>query len=114
MPLNPFINRDTPILEIGTQYPMTLVKERSFGKYHCVFSGAPDEWARDRGATHTLAIGKKDIGGGGTRPAKLLKTRLYVGVDETDSGDIEWERWETCIWSVLPDATYRNPRTEIY
>lgn len=114
MSFNPFLYRETPVLEIGVKYPVAFVKERSYGRTHCVYSGAPDQWARDRGATHTLAIGKRDIGGGGTRPAKLLKTRLYVGVDETDDGDIKWEKWETSVSSTWPDVTYRNPKTEIY
>jgi hypothetical protein len=37
--------------------------------------------------------------GTGTRPAKLLKTILYVGVDEADD-QIVWEKWEIkTLWT---------------
>lgn len=71
---------------------MTSFKESSFGKSHDVFDGAPSEWAAERGATHTLWCGKGP--GRGTRPAKLLKTRLHVGIDESPEGDIVWSIWQ--------------------
>lgn len=74
----------------------TVVREKEFKKNHLVFDGAPDDWAKERGATHTLYI--ETTLREETRPARLLKTRLYVGVDETPDGGIEWERWHvTCI-----------------
>lgn len=77
----------------------TSFKEATYGKSHDVFDGAPDQWAADRGATHTLWCGKGP--GRGTRPAKLLKTRLHVGTDEVDDGSIVWEVWtgkQTLRW----------------
>lgn len=56
--------------------------------------GAPCDWAKDRGATHTLLLEL-----GGTRPLKLSKTRAYVGVDESDDGQIVWETWPIQILS---------------
>ena len=72
------------------------VREKEYGKSHDVYEGAPDEWAAERGATHTLYCGEVEgpygNHGRGTRPAKLLKTVMYVGVDEVD-GDIVWQKW---------------------
>jgi hypothetical protein len=61
---------------------------------HEVWDGAPCDWSRVRGATHTLDCG---IGPGrGTRPAKLLKSVIYVGIDEADDM-IVWEKWSITI-----------------
>lgn len=68
------------------------VKEATHRKYHNVFDGAPCAWSKERGATHTLFCGEGP--GRGTRPAKLLKTVLHVGVDEDGEGGIKWERWQ--------------------
>lgn len=77
--------------------PIVMVKEREYRKTHEVYQGAPCEWSAARGATHTLYCGEVEgpfaRPGTGTRPAKLLKTVLYVGVDELD-GDVVWERWQ--------------------
>lgn len=45
-------------------------------------NGAPNKWAADHGATHTIFVLD------GTRPAVVMKTRVKVMVDE----DI-WETW---------------------
>lgn len=53
--------------------------------------GAPSEWAKERGATHSLQTID------GWRPAIVLKTVIYVGIDEAEhenNGDIEWEKWD--------------------
>lgn len=75
---------------------VTSVREREYKKDHEVFDGAPCEWSRVRGATHTLYCGETEgpYGsiGRGTRPAKLLKSVLYVGTDEQDDL-IVWEKW---------------------
>lgn len=71
---------------------LTAVREKEYKRTHEVFEGAPCEWSAQRGATHTLWCGEGI--GKGTRPAKLLKTRLYVGVDEKPDGFIVWEKWE--------------------
>ena len=76
--------------------PLTLVREQEFKKLHEVFQGAPNTWAKERGATHTLWTGTGI--GKGTRPAKLLKTRLYVGIDEDEQGQIIWEKWNTTVY----------------
>ena len=75
---------------------LTTVKEKSHGLSHEVFSGAPCGWSDARGATHTLYCGEGHLRG--TRPARLLKTVLWVGVDEVPTADgedylIVWERW---------------------
>lgn len=79
-----------------------LFREKEFGKRHEVYDLPPCNWSANFGATHTLYIGKrKDIGGAGTRPAKLLKTVLYVGTDELGGGGIKWEKWNgkiECVW----------------
>lgn len=70
----------------------TIVREEDYKHDHQIFDGPPDEWAASHGATHTLWCGPGP--GKGTRPAKLLKTVLYVGVDESDSVGIIWEKWD--------------------
>jgi len=64
-------------------------RDKEHKNYHWFLRGAPDAWALERGATHTLMC--ED---GTTRPLRLLKTLAYVGVDELPGGAIEWERWE--------------------
>lgn len=71
--------------------PYTVVREAEYKLDHQVFDGAPDAWAESHGATHTLWCGEGH--GRGTRPAKLLKSVLYVGVDEAEEGGIVWEKW---------------------
>lgn len=71
--------------------PYTIVREQDHRKDHVVLDGAPCEWSRERGATHTLDCGSGP--GRGTRPAILKKTRLWVGVDELEGGIIKWETW---------------------
>lgn len=80
--------------------PCFEVVELTHKHTHEVFSGAPDGWAEARGATHTLYCGEGHLRG--TRPAKLGKTVLWVGVDETSTADgtdskIVWEKWDIRI-----------------
>ena len=93
MPYNPFTNRDTPILVEG--YVGTFCIVRSQGSRHIkheFYDAAPCVWSRDRGATHSLIVTRDPDFNGPTRPARLLKTCVYVGIDEVDN-DIVWERW---------------------
>jgi hypothetical protein len=80
--------------EFGHLYgaPYTVVIESSRKLHHTVFDGAPCDWSRERGATHTLWCGEGP--GQGTRPARLLQTVLYVGVDEGPEETIVWEKWK--------------------
>ena len=88
--------------------PITGVSEKQYGKSHEVFTGAPCEWSAQQGATHTLYCGETEgpygCHGRGTRPAKLLKTVLYVGVDEDEAGEIVWEKWEIKTRWVFQNA----------
>ena len=105
--INPFINRDTPILVDGFVGNNNLVTEATYGKGFQVWSAAPCAWSRDRGATHTLLV-ENDHAGGGTRPARLLKTVMYVGIDEVDN-DIVWEKWRILRrggWTCWPTCRY--------
>lgn len=80
---------------------LTRFLEAEYGLQHDIFDGAPSEWAAERGATHTLDCGRGP--GRGTRPAKLMKTRLHVGVDESPEGDIVWQVWtgrQTFRWEA--------------
>lgn len=84
------------------------VKEKDFKKNHDVYLGAPCKWSAEQGATHTLYCGEVEgpcgTPGRGTRPAKLLKSVLYVGIDEDDEGKIVWEKWSVKIqWSFKND-----------
>ena len=84
---------------------LTIFKEREHGLHHEVYEGAPCEWSRDRGATHTLWCGAGH--GRGTRPARLLKTRLLVGVDELPGDQIQWETWAGRVY--MTDDQARRP-----
>jgi len=70
----------------------TLVREKQFGVEHTVVDGALDETHAAMGATHTLWLGEGP--GKGVRPARLLKTVLYVATDEADDGAPVWEKWQ--------------------
>ena len=61
--------------------------EKEFGCHHEYQIGAPTEWAAEHGATHALYTKE------GLRPARILKTVAYIGIDESDEGDIVWEKW---------------------
>ena len=82
------------------------VRVKDNGKDHTVFDGAPCEWSEALGATHTLFCG--DGPGRGTRPARMLKTVLHVGVNDTEDGQgIIWEAWDltpsrTVSWPASP------------
>lgn len=75
-----------------TSRSYTIVREHDFGLLHDVYDGPPCEWSAERGATHTLDCGTGP--GKGTRPARLLKTVLYVGTDEDATGGVVWDRWQ--------------------
>jgi hypothetical protein len=76
---------------------VSIFREKECNRDHEVYNCPPDKWAADNGATHTLYIGKRDLHCCGTRPAKLLKTVLYVGVDEDNNGGIKWEKWHGVV-----------------
>jgi hypothetical protein len=101
MPYNPFTNRDTHLLVEGYVGTFTIVRLRETKVKQEVFDAAPCVWSRDRGATHSLIITRDPHLNGPTRPARLLKTRLYVGIDEVDN-DIVWERWD-----IVPKPCFR-------
>jgi hypothetical protein len=69
----------------------TGVREQDHGNHFDVFAGAPCQWSADRGATHTLWLGEGMAEG--SRPARLLKTVMWVGVDEDADGGLVWEKW---------------------
>lgn len=78
--------------------------------YHHFLDGAPDLWAKTHGATHTLLV-QGDLlrgrdgrqFGSGTRPAKIRKTVAYIGIDETEDGDILWEKWQITKLRRFPE-----------
>lgn len=63
----------------------------SFG--HPYDNAPPDEWAKKKGATHTIFL-NRDIGGSGMRGAIIKKTTARVMVDEDAKGDPVWETWK--------------------
>ena len=70
-------------------FPQSIVVyERKFGYDHIFTPGAPSDWAKAEGATHSLVTTNGD------RPARLLKTVAYVGVDEDEYGHCVWEKWQ--------------------
>lgn len=71
-----------------------LVKETDFKNTHTVFDGAPSEWAKANGATHSLWV-DYDYS---TRPAILSKSRLFVMFAEDEGGPV-WERWKIRLYN---------------
>lgn len=71
-------------------------------QFHAL-KGAPSEWARDRGATHSMLSER-----GGTRPAVLMATRIKVGVDEDAKGNIVWEMWPIINLEELTAESAQN------
>lgn len=69
-------------------------RERDCGNYFEYAEGAPDDWSRDRGATHTLFLNTRPINGWDKRAAIVKKTVAYVAVDEAADGGIVWEKWQ--------------------
>lgn len=78
----------------GSACPLTLVREKQYGVLHEIYDGAPCQWSADKGATHTLLLPEKFAASGRTRPVRLKKTVAYVGTDETETGEIKWEKWQ--------------------
>lgn len=75
------------------KFPCTRVRELEHKRDHYISHGAPCEWSEAHGATHSLNCEvEQRMGFAGTRPAKLLKTVLYVGLDEDENG-IVWTKW---------------------
>lgn len=68
-------------------YTVTRVCELDCKRWHDFANTPPDQWAAARGATHTLFTLD------GTRPARLLRTVAYVGINEDENGAIVWEKW---------------------
>jgi len=56
-------------------------------RHYCAF-GAPSEWAKERGSTHSLETID------GPRPAQVYKTFALIGADEDEFGKVIWERWQ--------------------
>lgn len=79
---------------------LLIVKDTEFKNSHEFYTSAPCEWSEERGATHTLYCGAGL--GKGTRPAKLLKTVAYVGIDENADGEIVWEKWSVTPYIYFP------------
>jgi len=78
-----------------------IFREKEFGRDHEIYNCPPDEWAANKGATHSLFIGLRDFHGCGTRPAKLLKTVCYV-MDEEDEN--KWNKWNGTIRATWDNA----------
>ena len=90
---------------------LTIVRQSDNNLTRDVLTGAPCEWSKERGATHTLVIDTRGIASmGDTRPAKLLKTVLFVGIDETADGGILWERWSVKAIATCAPGTHTPPQ----
>tara|TARA_B100000959_G_scaffold48088_1_gene49371 strand:- start:545 stop:811 length:267 start_codon:yes stop_codon:yes gene_type:complete len=79
------------------KYHISFVEKEIRLRHYCIF-GAPSDWAKERGATHTLETID------GPRPAQVYKTFALIGVDESDTEDIVWERWQ--ISSLHPEQYF--------
>ncbi len=67
---------------------MKTFKEKDYGNWFGYKDEPPCDWSRKQGATHTLLVLD------GSRPAKILKTVAYIGVDEDENGKIVWDKWQ--------------------
>ena len=96
--MSKYLSPESPFYQEFKNRSYSVVTEKEFGKDHAIFDGAPCEWSKARGATHTLFCG--DGPGKGTRPAILKKTVMLVGTDEIDNC-IKWEKWNFIPYKTL-------------
>ena len=68
--------------------------ESNYNKRFEFCDGAPCEWSGKQGATHTVYVNALIGDGNNTRPAKVLKTVVYMGLDENETGGIVWKKWK--------------------
>ena len=68
-------------------YNVSFVEKEVGHRHFCTY-GAPNDWAKERGTTHSLETID------GPRPAQVYKTFALIGVDESDLGNIVWARWQ--------------------
>ena len=61
---------------------------------------APDDWAKERGATHSVCV--NDVVFSPLRGAIVKKTVAYVMIDEDDHGNAVWEKWPLKGHRVYP------------
>ena len=54
-----------------------------------ILLGAPTDWAKARGATHSLISDR-----GGHRGAILMSSRIKVMTDEGPNGEVIWQTWD--------------------
>ena len=52
--MSAYLSPDSPHHKELSPRSYSVVTEKEFGKDHTVFDGAPCEWSKARGATHTL------------------------------------------------------------
>lgn len=65
-------------------------REKEYGRSFGYSDTPPNEWAAERGATHNVHVADPNCP---DRPARVLKTVAYIGVDENADGNIVWEKW---------------------
>ena len=87
---------------------LTIVREKDYRKTFDILEGAPDEWAAERGATHTMIVGNESRGFG-SRPVRLFKAVLHFGADEAADGSIVWERWNIETIAICDPTTTAPP-----
>jgi len=79
------------------EYHISFI-EKEINLRHYASFGAPSDWAKERGATHSLETID------GPRPAQVYKTFALIGVDESDLGNIVWSRWQ--IHGLQPEQYF--------
>lgn len=75
-------------------------ENKEFNTKYEYLDKAPSQWCADRGATHTIYVGPFSE----TRPARILKSVAYVGIDE-ENDQLVWEKWEI--------KNHKNYRAEV-
>jgi hypothetical protein len=98
--MSKYLSPESPFYNEFKNRSYSVVTEKEFGKDHTVYDGAPCEWSAALGASHTLYCG--DLPGQGTRPAKLLKTVMYVADPERGNNEnIVWNKWDLIPYKTL-------------
>lgn len=96
--MTPIIDNTTTGSGAKAKYTIQIPLGHGRTNWFDIFEGVAEydqHWAIAAGATHTLILNLRDpiTNAVMTRAARLLKTCVYVAVDEADDGSTIWEKW---------------------
>ncbi len=80
-------------LSLQQNKPLGSFVEKEYG--HCFeFTSINENYFKEAGCTHMLAVGGIHTDDRYYRGAKILKTVAYVLVDQDDNGEKVWQKWD--------------------